>query len=174
MQRKTESWSWTMKSILYIDDSEDDKVLVQFAARVSEVDPEFTCLEDFSKGIDYLTGRGRFMDRQQHPLPAFILLDYHVHGRTGPEFLAWLRAQPRLEFIPVCVYSDSDVPETIASSYLAGADCFLVKSTSFDRLRVVVRALASCAMAARPCLEPLSALPEHRCSSSSSHNMTSR
>ncbi len=166
IQGSSRAYVQNLPVVLYIDDNQQDRILVELAARFSVSDVQFICVEDFSKGVDYLTGKCRCAEGRRPPPPAFILLDYHVHGRIGTEFLGWIRAQPRLASIPVCVYSDSDVSESIGNSYGAGADCFLVKATSFDRLRVVVRALASCAMTARPCLDSLSALPEHRCASS--------
>ena len=148
--------------VLYIDDNENDRILVRLAAQSAKVALEFRCLGDISEGMDYLAGKGRFGDRQQHPLPVFILLDYYLHGHIGPEFLGWLRARPQLAAIPVCVYSDTDESEPIGRSYRAGAGHFLTKATSFDRLRAVVGVLASCAATAPPCLDLLRELPEHR------------
>jgi CheY-like chemotaxis protein len=147
---------------LYIDDSQNDRALVQLAVELSKVDLEFRCLGDVAEGVDYLTGRGRFADRRQHPLPVFILVDYHLNGCTGAEFLGWLRAQPQFTAIPVCVYSDADSSEPVGNCYRAGADHFLIKARTFDRLMAVIRALGLCTAWVPPCLDLLIGLPEHR------------
>ena len=152
--------------VLYIDDNQNDRMLVQLAATLSRVDLEFRCMDDISEGIDYLTGRGGFADRQQHPLPAFILVDYHLRGCIGLELVVWLRAQPELAAIPVCVYSDADVSEPIGNSYRAGADHFLTKAQSLDRLQAIIKVLDSCVATAPPSLGMLKDLPEHRSVSS--------
>ncbi len=150
-------------TVLYIDDNDDDRTLIQQAAESTRVALNFACLRGVNEGIAYLTGRGPFVDRTSCPSPAFILLDYHLDGRTGPEFISWLRATPELTGIPVCVYSDADRREPIADSYRAGAALFLVKPRSFDRLQALVRALNSCASFVPPSFNPLRCLPEHRC-----------
>lgn len=148
--------------VLYLDDSQNDRILLQLAAELSRVQLQFRCLDGISLAMDYLAGKHQFADRQQHPLPAFVLLDYHLHGRFGSEFLVWLRAQPRLAAIPVCVYSAADLAEPVLQCYRAGADHFLAKPKSFERLKAVARALAACAATTPPCLDLLSLLPEHR------------
>src|SRR4051812_20805363 len=40
---------------------------------------------------DYLHGRGKYSDREYFPLPDLIVSDLKVPGRTGMEFLEWLR-----------------------------------------------------------------------------------
>jgi CheY-like chemotaxis protein len=147
---------------LYIDDDENDRVLVQHAAESAKIDLEIRCPSGIPEAMDYVGGRGQFADREKHPLPALILLDYHLNGRTGPEFLYWLRGRPRFTAIPVCVCSDTDLADPIARSYRAGGDHFLRKPTSFKRLEAILRALAPCIASTPPAFDLLVGLPEYR------------
>jgi hypothetical protein len=41
-----------------------------------------------------LHGLGRFSDRARNPIPALLLLDLKLPGKSSFQFLGWLRTRP--------------------------------------------------------------------------------
>jgi len=66
----------------------------------SEVKNPLRIVRDGQKAINYLSGAGKFVDRQKFPLPYLFLLDLKMPRKTGMDVLEWLREQPELRCLP--------------------------------------------------------------------------
>lgn len=148
--------------VLYVEDNEHDRALVQHVAELAGTRLKIRCVGGVPEAVDYMRGQGQFNNRVDHSLPVFILLDFHLDNQPGLDFLYWLRTRPEFESLPVCIYTDADFVEPIASSYSAGADAFMLKAGSLTRLQEILRALESCAASTPPSFKSLVGLPEHR------------
>ena len=62
---------------------------------------------DGAQAIAYLAGNGPFADRNQHPLPALVLLDLNLPKKSGFDVLSWIRQQPQFSSLPVVIYTSS-------------------------------------------------------------------
>jgi CheY-like chemotaxis protein len=112
-------------NILLVDDDEDDRKLFFEAAR--EVDQNITCIgaANADEALLYLNDRG-------NPLPDFVFLDLRMPGLSGRQCLAEIKKDPRLEPVPVIVYTTSrDVRESAELKQL-GAAHFMSKPDSPD------------------------------------------
>jgi len=69
-----------------------------------------------------------------HPLPSLILLDLHLCGQYGCDFLRRLRADVRFAVIPVVVFTTSEDPADLARCYASGANGYVVKPGTFEHL----------------------------------------
>jgi CheY-like chemotaxis protein len=67
-------------------------------------------------------------------LPSLILLDLHLHGQNGCDFLKRLRADTRFAAIPVVIFTTSDDPADLACCYASGANGYVVKPGTFEQL----------------------------------------
>ncbi len=75
--------------------------------------------------------------------PNVIILDLMLPGISGEEVLARLKADDELKHIPVIVFSNKSSQEDIEANLQAGAEKYLVKSsTDFDVLVEVVKEVA--------------------------------
>lgn len=115
------------KTILIIDDSEDDILLTKMvlAKTGRDIRPESA-----------LSGEaGLAMLRDGRPLPALILLDMKMTGMDGLDVLRTIRGDPDLSHIPVMMVTHSELESDRAASSAAGANGFFHKSIDMDEFR---------------------------------------
>jgi CheY-like chemotaxis protein len=148
--------------ILYIDDNPNERFFIQNVLERLNSNFQLIYLNSLKQGMDYLSGIGPFADRETYPLPRFILLDYSLGPKTGADLLRWMRGQPEFALIPTAVYSNSQHPDCIGISYEAGANHFLNKPESIQRLEEVMRVLEQSLSSQPPSFELLLQLPEYR------------
>jgi CheY-like chemotaxis protein len=146
--------------LLHIDDSPDDRSLIEQAIRSTNTPFEFHGVDGLDAATDFFAFLTQ-MDRPPgHPRPALVLLDYDLGAQCGTDFLYWLRTQHRNTAIPVVMYSGSAGHRHIADCYAQGADHFLRKAQSFSRIKAVVRTLHFCFCFPTPSFQLLARLPE--------------
>lgn len=117
----------TVKSILLVEDDADSILFVRFALKRLKLNHRMDYAPNALSAMRYLEGEGRFCDRVQHPLPDLILLDLKMPGMDGFELLQWVRTQPSLKHLPICVLTTSTYAPDLAQAYKLGADCYLSK-----------------------------------------------
>jgi CheY-like chemotaxis protein len=128
-------------AILYVEDEESDVLLLRLAFQRAGLSNPLIRAADGAAAIDYLAGNGPFADREQHPLPALVLLDLNLPCKSGPEVLEWLRRQPHFARLPVVVYTSSDRDMDRAKARRLGATDYLVKKSNVNEMASVARGL---------------------------------
>ena len=98
-------------------------------------------LGDGKQAMAYLAGTGKYSDRQQYPLPYLMLLDLKLPHVMGLDLLRWMREKAGLKSIIVLVLTASNSPSDIDAAYQAGASGYLVKTSRFDKLQVMVQSI---------------------------------
>lgn len=121
-------------TILLVEDTLDDVLLMRRAFRKAGLAVALAVAEDGDLAIEYLQGRGRYVDRVRHPWPALVLLDLKLPRTGGIEVLTWIRGEAARASLPVVVFSSSRQPEDIERAYAAGANSYLQKPLKFDAL----------------------------------------
>ena len=96
---------------------------------------------DGDEAIQYLSGTGEFSDRTRYPLPCLLLLDLNLPRQSGLEVLEWVRSQPSLQSMPVVILTSSSQDRDIGSAYSLGANGYLVKPPSSEKLIDLVTGL---------------------------------
>lgn len=118
------------------DDDADDRFLVQAAFDENSIGQKILFFEDGEQLLDHLN--------QSDPKDqtSFILLDLNMPRRDGREVLKHLKSHEKLSKIPVIVFSTSKSPDDIQSSYQLGANSYVVKPSSYEGLKEVVRKIS--------------------------------
>jgi len=127
--------------VLYAEDEENDVFLMQRAFRKAGVHNLLQTANDGAAAIRYLQGTGEFADRGKFPLPCLVLLDLNLPRRSGLEVLKWIREQPSVASLPVVILTSSSQHRDIASAYELGANAYLVKPPSSEKLLKLVETL---------------------------------
>jgi CheY-like chemotaxis protein len=149
----------SMMPLLHVDDSANERLLVKRA--IASTGTPFDCFE--AAGLEIAMP---FFETNLHfgqhrfPRPAVVLLDYDLGENNGTDFLYWLRILKKAESVPVVMFSGSVGKPNVEECYAIGANHFVSKPSSFERLKSIVQALhLSVSTPQQPC--PLSLLPEY-------------
>ena len=114
--------------VLYIDDSQDNLLLVQRLCQRKCPDVQLSTAMTGRDGIKAA------IDDQ----PALILLDNRLPDLNGEQVLRQLAATPATAAIPVVVLSGDSNPVTVNQLLAAGAADFLVKPYDIHQLLAII------------------------------------
>ena len=113
--------------VLLVDDLEAATELMRIVfARSGYVEP-LRLASDGEQAIAYLRGDSGSPNYTKLGMPTIVLLDLNMPRKNGFEVLEWIRKQPTLNQLYVCILSASSIPEDIARAYDLGANAYLVK-----------------------------------------------
>jgi len=129
--------------IIYVEDDENDVMLLRHVLRKAGVSIPIQHVPDGETAIEYLSGQGKYRDRDRYPLPHLMLMDIKMPGRDGLSVLKWIRSQRELCSLVVIVFSSSDLDTDVRRAYECGANSYLVKPNGLESQMSLVRALQS-------------------------------
>jgi len=114
-----------MAKILIIDDNPNDLEITQIALAEKGWDLEVATAKRGDLALEWLRSCGE--------LPFLIILDLKIPGMSGIECLKAIRADEKLQNIPVAVVTSSSHPADKKNACEAGADDFLYKAFDIDQ-----------------------------------------
>ena len=129
--------------ILVADDDPDDVLLLRRAFRKANLPVSLRVVTDGEAAIAYLAGDGPYADRDDHPLPALLLLDLKMPRKSGFEVLEWIRSQPGLRRLRIVVLTSSRHSSDIDRAHELGANSYVVKPIVFDDLVAMAQRLGA-------------------------------
>ena len=131
------------KSILIVDDSEQDTTLLRRALKKSNFSSFVDVVQDGELAIDYLTATGEFADRAGATLPVVVLLDINLPRVSGIEVLGRLRRNKLTRMLPVVMFTSSDEDCDRQQCYEIGANSYVRKPIAYqDYIDTVHRLVA--------------------------------
>lgn len=98
-----------------------------------------SCVSDGGEAVNYVLGRGRYVDRDEFPPPDVILLDERMVRMDGSEALVEIKSNHAGQLIPVCMFSTSRPEKWMRLCYGRGAAFCIEKPMGFESLRDKVR-----------------------------------
>jgi CheY-like chemotaxis protein len=125
--------------LLLVEDNHMDVELTLDAFREARFLNAIHVSSNGKDALDYVFGRGKYVDRQAYPRPSLVLLDLKLPGIDGFEVLRQIKATPILKRLPVIILTSSKEEGDRALSYDIGANSYLVKPISFDGFLGIVR-----------------------------------
>ncbi|HZL42552.1 MAG TPA: response regulator [Verrucomicrobiae bacterium] len=117
-------------TVLLVEDELNDIFLVKRAFKMAHLETPLQVVTDGEEAIHYLSGEGKYGDREAHPLPQLIVMDLKMPRKSGFEVLEWLKRDGPIRRIPVVIVSSSDRLEDINRAYELGANAYMVKPVS--------------------------------------------
>jgi two-component system, response regulator len=125
--------------LLMVEDDQNDCVLFGIAVHKTHLNICLQIVTDGEQAIDYLEGRGIYIDRGLHPLPGLVVMDLDMRLTGGLEFLDWRRASALFSTLPVVIFSGFTYKDAIETALAMGAKTFIAKPVEFEGWQAVVR-----------------------------------
>jgi CheY-like chemotaxis protein len=126
---------------LVVEDDPSIVLLLKRAFRKAGLDQPVAFASDGDDAIDYLSGRGKYEDRDRYPVPDLVLLDLHLPKRSGLEVLTWIRSDSAYNRLPVVILTGSASNATVRRAYELGANSVLFAPLDQDGLMEMIRAI---------------------------------
>jgi len=131
----------TTKSILHVEDDENDVFLFRRVFEQTGITSPLHVVTDGEMAINYLSGAGQFADREKYPLPCLVLTDLNLPKRSGLDLLQWIRRDPQLKKMVVVLFSSSALPRDVDQAYELGANAYIQKSVDSHQLQEIAQLL---------------------------------
>ena len=131
--------------ILMADDDQEDCMLARDALNEARLANDFHTVDNGQELLDYLRCKGKYekSSSEDCPKPGLILLDLNMPVMDGREALQQIKADENLRRIPIIVLTTSKAEEDIYRTYDLGANSYITKPVTFDKLVDVVKILAA-------------------------------
>lgn len=123
-----------MNTILLVEDSEADILLLRRAVSRSTHNLHVETVSDGEAALAYLRKEGAYTES---PTPSLVLLDINLPGRSGRDILEEIKSDPHLKRVPVVVLTSSGLPSDVNGMYERYASSYFVKPanpSSFDAM----------------------------------------
>ena len=125
----------TKRFILIVDDDTDDREILRDAFQAHNKNgQEYVLIESGDALLNYL-------HQNNEELPALIMLDLNMPGKDGRETLKELKASEAYQQIPIVVFTTSSSQRDQQMSYKLGANCFITKPDTFNKLVELTNAI---------------------------------
>jgi DNA-binding response OmpR family regulator len=147
-------------TFLLVEDDPNDVFFLQYAFEQAGIKNRLVAVEHGQEAIDYLSGRGKYGDRSQYPLPCIVLLDLKLPGVSGLDVLRWARKQPEVSCVLFIVLTSSKDQNDIHEAYRLGARSYLVKPLSLEERLEVAKAIKAYWLQLNVLPRPKSGLPK--------------
>ena len=132
------------KTILLVEDNQDDEDLTLRAFRLNNVQSNVVVKRDGAEALNFLLGAGDCSgNTASGPSPAIVLLDLKLPKIDGLGVLQRIRADKRLRLLPVVMLTSSTEDRDIAEAYRLGANSYVRKPVEFSRLLDVMQQLGA-------------------------------
>jgi CheY-like chemotaxis protein len=125
----------TENKILHVEDNADDRMLVELAFRRAGI---HTRLETASDGEEAMA---MLLKESPTTLPACILLDMKLPGKSGLDLLEWIRAEAAFKQLPVILFTSSRHAADVNRAYELGANSYLEKPSDLSSLVELIKAI---------------------------------
>jgi CheY-like chemotaxis protein len=124
--------------VLIVDDDADDREIIRDAfMNFSKDQYEYIFLENGDRLIEYLDNCNA-----ENGLPSLILLDLNMPGKDGREALKEIKSTEKFHQVPTVIFTTSSSERDRQISYGLGANCFVTKPDTFNKLVELTSSMA--------------------------------
>ncbi|NVJ59520.1 MAG: response regulator [Gammaproteobacteria bacterium] len=133
----------TPVAILMAEDDKEDQLLANLALKRSKLTNPFLCVDNGQKCIDYLNRLSPYDDLEKYPDPGLIILDLNMPVKDGMSTLKEIKSSDKFNHIPVIILTTSNEEEEVIKGYNEGADSFITKPLSLNKLITIMEELGN-------------------------------
>jgi CheY-like chemotaxis protein len=114
-------------TILLAEDSSPDIELFNEAYAAAQLSNPLQIVRDGVEAVEYLSGHGKYADRNKYAFPILLLLDWKMPRMDGLETLTWIRKEENIKNLWVVMLTSEDSGPRIDQAYEMGANSYFVK-----------------------------------------------
>ena len=118
--------------VIMADDDKDDQEIFQEALNQAPVKSDLTTVDNGQALMDNLNDKSI-------PNPDIIFLDINMPGKDGKETLKEIKSDKVLKEIPTVMYTTSTNAKDIEETHKSGANLFVPKPSSFNKLVLILK-----------------------------------
>lgn len=126
-------------TILVAEDNEDYAVILQTAMKSIGWTNPIRIVPDGKEVIKYLSGDGKYSDRETWPFPSVMFVDIKMPLADGFDVLRWVRSHPDCSVLPTMMLSSSDDERDVRLAYELGANGYFVKPAEVVDLKAMLK-----------------------------------
>ena len=131
----------TINSILLVEDNPQDLIFTLRALNKSNLTNEIVVARNGVEALDYLFGTGEYAGRNVSNLPVVVLLDLKLPKIDGFEVLRRIRADERMQLLPVVIITSSSEKKDLKTCYELGANNYISKPIVFSDFTTIISSL---------------------------------
>jgi two-component system response regulator len=118
--------------ILLVEDDDLDAELASRAFQRAKVTNALVRVSDGVEALDYLFARGKYVARDAHDVPVFVLLDLNIPKIGGLEVLKAIREDESTRHLPVIILTPSGEERDRLGAYKHFANSYVIKPLDYD------------------------------------------
>jgi len=109
--------------VLIAEDDPDDRTLFEEGFRQSDYNVECRFVKDGVEVVGYLR-------EEANPRPSLIFVDLRMPRMGAIELIPYLKTDPRMDTIPVLVFTGSNSEEEVRKVYAESGKAYVIKPSS--------------------------------------------
>src|SRR4051794_16316486 len=129
-----------LKPVLFVEDDANDFHIAQRELRKMKLLNPIRHVSTVEEMAEYMSGEGKFRDREKFRTPEVILLDMHLRMGDGLDAAAWLRSKLKYRNVPIIAISGSGT-DRLNMAVDMGAHALMVKPFKAEEFAKVVKRL---------------------------------
>ncbi|MGB5666650.1 MAG: response regulator [Maribacter sp.] len=122
--------------IILADDDADDRLFFTDAFDELKIS---TKVNTFNDGVELMN----YLNKEDALLPNVLFLDLNMPKKNGMECLIEIKANNKMSGIAIAIYSTSASEEDIEKTFVLGANIYIKKPDSFNKLKKVLSEVVS-------------------------------
>jgi two-component system, response regulator len=126
------------KSILLIEDNDNDAELTMIALKKIDLHNQVIHLKDGAEAVDFFE-QEKYRDQLELTRIKCVFLDLKLPKLSGFQVLEKLRGNSILNSLPIIVLSSSGVESDIQRAYDLGANSYIIKPINFTEHSKAIR-----------------------------------
>ncbi|MEW7998344.1 MAG: response regulator [Candidatus Thiodiazotropha endolucinida] len=119
--------------VLLVEDNDAHAELVMRNLEHHRVANVVHHVTDGEAALDYLFGRGAYIDQQSHKQVNLVLLDLRLPKFDGLEVLRQIKQSDELKRIPVVILTTSHAERDVANAYEHNANSYVTKPLDYEK-----------------------------------------
>lgn len=130
----------SLRSLVIVDDHEDDALVMRFLLERAGVSHPVHCLTHAEDAVAFLANLADHRQPDDSPVPLACFVDVNMAGFDGIELIEWVRNHGVFDRMALVALSASEDPRDLATTARLGAQCYVAKFPTADVVREILQA----------------------------------